>query len=341
MAQSGSNEAKSKVSTEVSTEVSGEAAGRADSGASGDLTCMAGDGVELAVRDHGGAGPAVLLLHGAGRTLADWERVAPLLAVRHRVLAMDLRGHGRSGEGAVPWTFEVAVGDVAAVLAACGVPEAVVVGHSMGGMVAARCLELLPDTPAAVNLDGHGMGRAEQYVGLDAAYVRERLGEVRKFAEEAGGRPFDAAALEGVLDYQAAMAAQLGIPGEFMVAGVRRSLARTADGRLFLRPGRRQAVQAQEAMAGIDLFALYRRVTRPLLIARALRPNPPVPGMPPWFEELMAAYVEGLRRDLGELARTQPQVTVAGVDGTHAMALERPAEVAELVAGFVAGVVGA
>lgn len=305
-----------------------------------DLVCVAADGVELAVRDHGGDGSPVLLLHGAGRTLADWARVAPLLAERHRVWAMDLRGHGRSGDGAAPWTFEVAADDVTAVLAACGAPDAVVVGHSLGGMIAARCLERDGGVPAAVNLDGHGMGRPEQYVGLDAATVRERLGEVRKFAEEAGGRPFPPEALEAVLGYQTGMAAELGIPAELMEAGVRRSLGETADGQLFLRPGRRQARETQQAMVGIDLFTLYRRVTRPLLIARALRPNPSVPGMPPWFDQMMAAYVRGLARDLAELARTRPQVTVAGVDGTHAMLLERPEDVAGLVSGFVRGLPG-
>ncbi|USA01472.1 alpha/beta hydrolase [Streptomyces lydicamycinicus] len=305
-----------------------------------DLVCVAADGVELAVRDHGGDGSPVLLLHGAGRTLADWARVAPLLAERHRVWAMDLRGHGRSGDGAAPWTFEVAADDVTAVLAACGAPDAVVVGHSLGGMIAARCLERDGGVPAAVNLDGHGMGRPEQYVGLDAATVRERLGEVRKFAEEAGGRPFPPEALDAVLGYQTGMAAELGIPAELMEAGVRRSLGETADGQLFLRPGRRQARETQQAMAGIDLFTLYRRVTRPLLIARALRPNPSVPGMPPWFDGMMAAYVRGLARDLAELARTRPQVTVAGVDGTHAMLLERPEDVAGLVSGFVRGLPG-
>ncbi|GAB7031256.1 alpha/beta hydrolase [Streptomyces sp. NPDC021749] len=305
-----------------------------------DLVCEAGDGVELAVRDYGGAGTAVLLVHGAGRTLVDWERAAPLLAAEHRVLAMDLRGHGRSEDGAVPWTFEVAVEDVRAVLTAREIPQAVVVGHSLGGMVAVRCLEALADlVPAAVNLDGHGMGRPEQYVGLDPEWVRERLGEARKFAEEAGGQPFRAEALAGVIGFQVGMAAELGIPADVMEAGVRRALAETADGRFFLRPGRQQAGELQEAMAGIDLFGLYRNVSRPLLIARALRPNPPVPGVPSWFDELMAAYTEGLRRDLAELARTQPYVTVAGVDATHAMALEQPEEIAELVTTFVAGAV--
>ncbi|MEE4421702.1 alpha/beta fold hydrolase [Streptomyces bugieae] len=302
-----------------------------------DLVCEAGDGVELAVRDHGGAGTAVLLLHGAGRTLLDWERAAPLLAAGHRVLAMDLRGHGRSGDGAVPWTFGTAVEDVRAVLAGCGIPRAVVVGHSLGGMVAVRCLEALADlVPAAVNLDGHGMGRPEQYAGLDPEWVRERLAEARQFAEEAGGRPFGTEALAGVIGYQTGMAAELGIPADVMEAGVRRALAETGDGRLFLRPGRQQAGELQEAMAGIDLFGRYRTVSRPLLIARALRPNPPVPGVPSWFDDLMAAYTEGLRHDLAELARTQPHVTVAGVDATHAMVLERPQEIAELVTTFVA-----
>ncbi|MFJ9420228.1 alpha/beta fold hydrolase [Streptomyces sp. NPDC101227] len=300
--------------------------------------CVTDDGVRLAVRDYGGEGPAVLLLHGAGRTLVDWEPAASLLAVRHRVVAVDLRGHGRSGDGAVPWTFEVAVEDVMTVLRTYGIPDAVVVGHSMGGMVAALCLER--GASAAVNLDGHGMGRAEQYAGLDAGYVRERLAEARKFADEAVGRPFAAEALAGVLGHQAAMAAELGIAYGLLEAGVRRSLGETADGQLFLRPGRERARQAQEAMAGLDLFGLYRRVTRPLLIARALRPNPPVPGAPPWFDELMGAYQEGLRRDLDELAGEREWVSVTGVDATHAMLLERPAEIAELVSGCVAAAHG-
>ncbi|KOT58843.1 hypothetical protein ADK44_19460 [Streptomyces rimosus subsp. rimosus] len=69
----------------------------------------------------------------------------------------------------------------------------------------------------------------------------------------------------------------------------------------------------QEAMAGIDLFGLYRRVRKPLLIVRALRPNPSTPGMP-WMDELMAAYVKGLHADLDELARTERWVEVGGVD---------------------------
>ncbi|KWT61104.1 aromatic ring-opening dioxygenase LigA [Streptomyces albus subsp. albus] len=299
-----------------------------------DLVVPAADGVGLAVRDHGGAGVPLLLLHGAGRNLVDWELVAPLLAAGHRVVAMDLRGHGKSGGGEGPWTFEGAVADVAAVLEGCGIPDAVVVGHSLGGMVAARCLEELDRTPGAVNLDGHGMGRPEQYVGLDRDYVEQRLAEAREFADAAMGRPLPGGGLEGVLAYNAAMAEELGIPAGVLEAGVRRGAARNAKGEVYLRPERVAGLGMQEAMAGIDLFGLYRRVRRPLLIARALRPNPSTPGMP-WVDELMAAYVKGLHAELDELARSEAWIEVAGVDATHAMVLERPREVADLVADFV------
>ncbi len=179
-----------------------------------DIWVAAPDGVEIAVRDHGGNGPALLLLHGAGRNLVDWELVGPLLADGHRVVAMDLRGHGKSGGGDGPWTFEGAVADVAAVLEGCGIADAVVVGHSLGGMVAACCLEGLDGTLGAVNLDGHGMGRAEQYVGLDRGYVERRLAEARAFADAAMGGPLPGGGLGGVLAYNAAMAEELGIPGE-------------------------------------------------------------------------------------------------------------------------------
>ncbi|OKI09714.1 hypothetical protein A6A06_03380 [Streptomyces sp. CB02923] len=303
----------------------------------GDVRVVVPGGVEIAVRDHGGEGTPLLLLHGAGRTLADWEAVAPLLVGRHRVVAMDLRAHGKSGGGDGAWTFAGVVADVAAVVEECGIAGAFVVGHSLGGMVAACCAEELEGTPGAVNLDGHGMGRPEQYVGMERGYVVRRLEEVREFAEAAMGRPLPEGGLDGVLAYHALMAEELGIERELMEAGVRRGIGETPDGQVYLRPERVAGLGMQEAMAEIDLFGLYRRLRRPLLIGRALRPNPSTPGMP-WVDEMMAAYVKGLHADLDELARTQPWVEVAGVDATHAMLLERPREVADLVLGFVARV---
>ncbi len=79
----------------------------------------------------------ILLLHGwAYPSLAMWHRVLPGLAEHHRVLTLDLRGHGKSDR--IRGRFEIAdlADDVASVLDSVGVGRAVVVGYSMGGMAA-------------------------------------------------------------------------------------------------------------------------------------------------------------------------------------------------------------
>lgn len=54
------------------------------------------DGLRLAVRDFGGDGPAVLLLYGLAGHAGEWDETASQLTPRHRVLAIEARGHGRS-----------------------------------------------------------------------------------------------------------------------------------------------------------------------------------------------------------------------------------------------------
>ncbi|MFC8662591.1 alpha/beta fold hydrolase [Streptomyces sp. NPDC057199] len=291
--------------------------------------------VTLAVQDHGGKGTPLLLLHGAGRTLADWAAVAPLLARHHRVLAVDLRGHGYSPDGT--WSIPEVLADIEAVLDTHGIPDALPVGHSLGGMLAVRyALDHPGVTPGAVNLDGYGWGRPGQYVGLDPAYVEERLAQVRELAATAAGQMVPPGGLKDLLAQQRAMSAQLGIPYELLEAGVRRSVHERSDGQLELRPGREHALEMQAESDSLDLFALFRRMDRPLLLGRALRPVPSTPGLD-WFDELMAAYSEGLARDLAELADSRAEVTVADIDGTHAMLLENPRPVADAILGFAAG----
>jgi pimeloyl-ACP methyl ester carboxylesterase len=292
---------------------------------------MTGDRIALAVRDHGGEGPPLLLLHGAGRTLADWAAVAPLLVARHRVLAVDLRGHGRSPDG--PWILPEVLGDIDDVLQAHGMPGALPVGHSLGGMLAVLYALEHPDTPGAVNLDGFGWGRPDQYVGLDPEYVAQHLAKMRELSAAGQGRVLSAEGLKDLLAEQRAISDQLGIPYELLEAGVRRSVCERDDGVLELRPGREHAVQMLAVIDSLDLFALFRRMTRPLLLGRAQRTVPAVPGLD-WFEPMMAAYAKGLARDLAALAEERPQVTVAGIDGTHAMLLENPRAVADAILAF-------
>ncbi len=92
-------------------------------------------------------GPPLVLLHGLGGSSANWALLAPALAERHRVVLVDLPGHGRSGPlpaapGIGPYADRVAL-----LLERLELGAAVVVGHSLGGLVALR---LAARHPAAV-----------------------------------------------------------------------------------------------------------------------------------------------------------------------------------------------
>lgn len=79
--------------------------------------------------------PTVVLVHGGAAHTGWWAGVAPWLATDHRVVALDLSGHGRSDRRETyhveTWAAEV----VAAAEAAGGAGRPVVIGHSMGGFV--------------------------------------------------------------------------------------------------------------------------------------------------------------------------------------------------------------
>jgi pimeloyl-ACP methyl ester carboxylesterase len=96
------------------------------------------DGVHLHTLTWGSsANPALVLLHGGGANVFWWEHLAPALAQRFHVTALDFRGHGDSD-----YPEEVAKGafdaDLRALLDRLGRPDAVLVGHSMGAHVALR-----------------------------------------------------------------------------------------------------------------------------------------------------------------------------------------------------------
>jgi len=91
-----------------------------------------------------GQGPPLVLLHGIMLSSALWVHQLRDLADHHRVMAIDLRGHGQSLPGATGTSLQILAADVRAVLQALDIEHAVLVGHSMGGMVA---LQLAVDLP--------------------------------------------------------------------------------------------------------------------------------------------------------------------------------------------------
>ncbi len=86
----------------------------------------------------------LVLLHGLGEGADDWATVAPVFARDHRVYALDLRGHGRSGWPG-RYSLELMRADVAGFLDALGLDRVRMVGHSMGGVVAWLLAAAAPD----------------------------------------------------------------------------------------------------------------------------------------------------------------------------------------------------
>ncbi|NEX45679.1 3-oxoadipate enol-lactonase [Pseudotabrizicola algicola] len=79
--------------------------------------------------------PPVVLLHSLGTNLRLWDGVVARLP-GHRILRLDMRGHGASDAPPAPYAMGALIHDVERVMAQAGMREAVVVGLSIGGMIA-------------------------------------------------------------------------------------------------------------------------------------------------------------------------------------------------------------
>jgi len=91
--------------------------------------------VHLHCVDSGGGGEVVVLAHAIGCDHRMWEELVPVLSPAFRVLAFDLRGHGKSPAPRRPYSLEEMAADVASALERRAVAKAHWVGLSMGGMV--------------------------------------------------------------------------------------------------------------------------------------------------------------------------------------------------------------
>jgi 3-oxoadipate enol-lactonase len=90
-------------------------------------------------------GPPLVLVHGLGGVIENWQSLAPRLAVRHRVLVPDLPGHGHSGLLPEARDVDALAEAVLGVVRAEESRGAVWIGHSLGGVVGLRAAVLQPD----------------------------------------------------------------------------------------------------------------------------------------------------------------------------------------------------
>ncbi len=106
----------------------------------------------LYAAESGNDGPAVIFLHGFGDTHETWARIQSMLAKEARTIAFDLPGHGQSLEYPDAGNVKIAVAAVLAEIAARQVQPVHLVGHSMGGAVAALAALEQPQAIASMTL---------------------------------------------------------------------------------------------------------------------------------------------------------------------------------------------
>lgn len=106
-----------------------------------------------------GEGEVILLTHGSGRSISDWqEGFADHLARSHRVVAFDNYGFGFSDRNhSLEYGNALWARQAIDVLDALGIEQAVILGHSAGGVVAAMLAADRPDRIKAAIFVGHGM----------------------------------------------------------------------------------------------------------------------------------------------------------------------------------------
>jgi pimeloyl-ACP methyl ester carboxylesterase len=93
----------------------------------------------------GGSGPAVILLHGFPQDWYEWRKTMPLLAKTFTVVAVDLRGVGKSSEAKDGYDAANLAEDINQLAQQLKLEHAYVVGHDVGGMVAYALARLHPE----------------------------------------------------------------------------------------------------------------------------------------------------------------------------------------------------
>jgi pimeloyl-ACP methyl ester carboxylesterase len=113
------------------------------------------EGKQVHYLDTGGAGPAIVLVHGWASDSRAWRAQIKSLAPRARVIAVDLPGHGQSQAPGSEFSMDLFAKATAAVMDQAGVEGAVLVGHSNGTPVIRQFYRLFPGrTQALVAVDG-------------------------------------------------------------------------------------------------------------------------------------------------------------------------------------------
>lgn len=102
------------------------------------------DGTPVSYEVCGAGEPTLVFVHGWSCDARYWREQIPRFSKNHRVVTLDLAGHGHSGTDRTEYTMKAFGEDVRAATEAVGSTNIILIGHSMGGVVIAEAARLLP-----------------------------------------------------------------------------------------------------------------------------------------------------------------------------------------------------
>ena len=136
--------------------------------------------------------PALLLIMGLAYPAAMWFRLVPALAEHYRVIRVDNRGAGLTGDvSGAPYTVETMAADCLAVLDAAGVDKAHVVGISMGGLMAQEIALTHPERLRSLCLTATHPGIAHAVIDPDAMAMLLKRAEMTPAEAAEASVPFN------------------------------------------------------------------------------------------------------------------------------------------------------
>jgi len=152
------------------------------------LLVNSADGVHIEYRIYGHGDPAVVLIHGWACNENYWNAQTPALKAAHySVVLVDLAGHGASGKNRSDWSMGNYGEDVASVVRQLPHRQVVLVGHSMGGLVALEATRRIGDrvigiiaVDALKSIGQPPLPQKQIETRVDA-FRKDFIGETRKF----------------------------------------------------------------------------------------------------------------------------------------------------------------
>lgn len=249
-------------------------------------------GLRLHYADWGNeAAPPLILIHGGRDHCRSWDWIARALQPHFHVMAPDLRGHGDSdwAKGS-SYSFADHIYDMTRLVAAAGVQQAALVGHSYGGMIAMAYAGAFPD-------------KVSKLVVLDGAFLRDppRSAIERQITRWAAD--LDRISTSKARHYRSIEEAadrmserNTHLTREQALHLARHAVKQNADGTFRWKFDPYQRVSAPYRLSRDDYVALWQRIACPTLLLSASEsfiPDPRSAGILEHFRHGQQKIIEG------------------------------------------------